>query len=103
VRLVADLLAEGKIRVQSGMFDTPLTYHDPCNIGRNAGMFEEPRRMLATVAMDFRELAPNRELNWCFGGGGLIATTEMMDAHASWVAQGGADRAHGRDVGDNHL
>jgi Fe-S oxidoreductase len=80
VRFVAQLLADGKIQVQRGMFDTPVTYHDPCNIGRNAGMFEEPRTMLHAVSTDFRELTPNRELNWCCGGGGgLIAVTEMMD------------------------
>jgi Fe-S oxidoreductase len=79
VELVASYLADGKIRVEPGTFDTPLTYHDPCNIGRNVGLFEEPRTMIQAVATDFRELAPNRELNWCCGGGGgLIAEPEMQ-------------------------
>jgi Fe-S oxidoreductase len=73
-------MAEGRIRVQSGMFDTPLTYHDPCNLGRNVGLFEEPRALINAVATDFRELEPGRELNWCCGGGGgLIADPDMFD------------------------
>ncbi|MBU0495642.1 MAG: (Fe-S)-binding protein [Chloroflexi bacterium] len=80
VKLVDQYLTEGRIRVKPAMFDTPLTYHDPCNVGRNAGMFEEPRRLLRAVATDFREMTPNRALNWCCGGGGgLIAATEMTD------------------------
>jgi len=80
VRLVAQYLAEGRIRVRPGMFEVPLTYHDPCNLGRNAGLFEEPRQLIRAVATDFREMTPNRALNWCCGGGGgLIAAMEMKD------------------------
>ena len=80
LQLVADYLQEGRIRVRPGTFDTPLTYHDPCNLGRNGGLFEEPRLLIHSVATDFRELSPNRELNWCCGGGGgLVAAPEMKD------------------------
>ena len=80
IRLVDSYVAEGRIRVKPKAFDVPLTYHDPCNVGRNAGMFDQPRRLLAAVASDFRELTPNREYNWCCGGGGgLIAAPEMKD------------------------
>jgi Fe-S oxidoreductase len=80
VQLVDSYLSSGKIRVERNAFDLPLTYHDPCNVGRNAGMFDEPRRMLQAVASDFRELTPNREYNWCCGGGGgLIAAPEMEE------------------------
>lgn len=81
VQLVASYLQEGRIRVRPGTFDVPLTYHDPCNLGRNAGIFEEPRMLIRAVATDFRELTPNRELNWCCGGGGgMIAEPEMLDS-----------------------
>ncbi|MFQ6101800.1 MAG: (Fe-S)-binding protein [Anaerolineae bacterium] len=87
VQLAASYLAEGKIRVEAGAFDASLTYHDPCNIGRNVGLFEEPRALIRAVATDFRELVPNRELNWCCGGGGgLIAALEMKETRmqAGW-------------------
>jgi Fe-S oxidoreductase len=81
LQLVDSYLREGKIRVKPGTFDVPLTYHDPCNLGRNLGAFEEPRTLINAVATDFRELTPNRELNWCCGGGGgLVADPDMFDA-----------------------
>ncbi len=80
LELVASYLQEGKIRVQADTFDTPLTYHDPCNLGRNGGLMEEPRSLIHAVASDFREFEPNRELNWCCGGGGgLSAVPEMNE------------------------
>ncbi|MFC2023363.1 (Fe-S)-binding protein [Chloroflexota bacterium] len=78
VPLVSSYLAEGRIKVQPGTFDTPLTYHDPCSLGRSSGMYEEPREMINAVATNFHEMTPNRELNWCCGGGGgLIAALEL--------------------------
>lgn len=80
VQLLASYLAEGKIRVRPGAFNLPLTYHDPCNLGRNGGIYEEPRSLIGAVATDFRELNPSRALNWCCGGGGgLIAAPEMQE------------------------
>ena len=80
LQLVASYLQEGRIRVKPNTFDVPLTYHDPCNLGRNGGIYEEPRLLIRAVASDFRELTPNRELNWCCGGGGgLIAAPEMKE------------------------
>ncbi len=80
VDLTAQYLAEGRIRVKAGTFDVPMTYHDPCNLGRNSGLFEQPRSLINAVATDFRELSPTRELNWCCGGGGgLIAAVEKKD------------------------
>lgn len=80
VLLVHFYLAEGKIRVKPGAFDQAMTYHDPCNLGRNVGAFDQPRSLIKAVATDFRELSPTRELNWCCGGGGgLIADTDMFD------------------------
>jgi Fe-S oxidoreductase len=80
VPLVYSYLAEGKIRVKPGTFDQLMTYHDPCNLGRNVGAFEEPRNLINAVATNYQELIPSRELNWCCGGGGgLIADMDMFD------------------------
>lgn len=81
VQLAARYLSEGRIQVRPGTFDTPLTYHDPCSLGRSSGIYDEPRALIRAVATDFRELVPNRELNWCCGGGGgLIAEPELKEA-----------------------
>jgi Fe-S oxidoreductase len=79
VPLTYQYLAEGRIKVKPGTFDTPLTYHDSCSLGRSSGMYQQPRELIEAVATDFREMTPNRDLNWCCGGGGgLIAAAEDM-------------------------
>lgn len=77
VPLTYQYLNEGRIKVKSGEFDTPLTYHDSCSLGRSSGMYDEPRELIHAVATNYREMTPNRDLNWCCGGGGgLIAAAE---------------------------
>ena len=67
-------VTEGRIHLKEGAIEEPLTYHDPCQLGRNGGVFDEPRRVLGVLCKDFREMTPNREHNWCCGGGGgLVA------------------------------
>ena len=51
----------------------PVTLHDPCNLIRKSGIpgiTETPRKILKKVVTDFREMWPNREYNYCCGGGG---------------------------------
>jgi Fe-S oxidoreductase len=46
-------------------------------MGRNGGIYEDPRFIISNLAEDFVELTPNREMNWCCGGGGgLVAMGE---------------------------
>ena len=77
VRRPDQTLTEGRIKVTPDVFDTALTYHDSCSLGRSSGMYEEPRELIHSVATNYREMTPNRVLNWCCGGGGgLIAAAE---------------------------
>jgi Fe-S oxidoreductase len=79
LEVIDEYLAEGRLKVTAPI-DTPITYHDPCQLGRNGGVFDAPRRILAAIATDVRELTPNRERQWCCGGGGgLVALTELDD------------------------
>ncbi len=71
----ARYLREGRIRTRKlpGSF----TYHDPCQIARNGGVYDEPRLILRSIVEDFREMSPNPKYNWCCGGGGgLVAMGE---------------------------
>ena len=80
VEVVAEYIREGRIEVEAGFIKEPVTYHDPCQLARNGGVIEEPREILRVVCEDFRELSPNRERNWCCGGGGgLIAIPEFYE------------------------
>lgn len=80
VELMAEYIKQGKIKIRQNKIKEPLTYHDPCQVGRNAGFFDEPRYIVNQLATDFREMAPNREKNWCCGGGGgLVAQPDLDD------------------------
>ena len=74
--VLADLVAAGAL--QLGPFDRPLTYHDPCDLGRNGGIYEAPRRVLRAIpGLQLREMKDSRGLALCCGGGGDV---EMGDA-----------------------
>jgi len=77
VELIARYLREGRISLDNSLIDGTLTYHDPCQIGRNGGIYEEPREVIRALTPNFVELTPNRAENWCCGGGGgLVAMGE---------------------------
>lgn len=74
VEVIHRYLKEGRIKLKEKAIEESLTYHDPCQLGRNAGIFEEPREILNILCRDYREMTPSREYNWCCGGGGgLVA------------------------------
>jgi heterodisulfide reductase subunit D len=58
-----------------------VTYHDPCDLGRGARVFDEPREVIRSIpGVKFVELPKNRENCQCCGGGGNL---EMIDAKLS--------------------
>jgi heterodisulfide reductase subunit D len=58
-----------------------VTYHDPCDLGRGARVFDEPREVISSIpGVKFVELPRNRENCQCCGGGGNL---EMIDAALS--------------------
>jgi Fe-S oxidoreductase len=70
----ARYLKEGRIKIDPAKFNTAVTYHDPCQIARNAGVIDEPRYILNQMTKDFRDMSPDPKYNWCCGGGGgLVA------------------------------
>ena len=48
---------------------TTVNYHDPCRLGRQGGVFEEPRALLQAMGLEVRETHSNRRENLCCGGG----------------------------------
>ena len=73
----ARYLREGRIKLDKSKPSGSITYHDPCQIARNAGVMDEPRYILQHLTDDFREMAREPKYNWCCGGGGgLVALGE---------------------------
>ncbi len=70
---------EGKIKIDSGKIKEIVTYHDPCQFGRNAGFYNLPREIIRYATTNFKELEPNREKNWCCGGGGGLVAQPDFD------------------------
>jgi Fe-S oxidoreductase len=77
--VVARYLKEGRVRVEKDRIKGLITYHDPCQSARNGGVIEEPRYVLSQLTSHFVEMAPNREYNWCCGGGGGLVALENED------------------------
>ncbi len=70
----ARYLREGRIKLDKTKVRGPVTYHDPCQIARNAGVIDEPRYILSHLTGDFRDMTEDARYNWCCGGGGgLVA------------------------------
>jgi heterodisulfide reductase subunit D len=75
-QFLEELIAEGRIKL--GSFDRPVTYHDPCDLGRTSGIYDAPRNVIRAIpGIEFREMAEIREYALCCGGGGDV---EMADA-----------------------
>jgi len=71
----------GERRLHFNELETTVTYHDPCDLGRNSGVFEPPREVLkALPGVNFVELGKNRQTCSCCGGGGNL---EMVDPELS--------------------
>ncbi|MFH2096708.1 MAG: (Fe-S)-binding protein [Bacteroidota bacterium] len=70
VELMARYIREGRIKVDKSKNTKKVTLHDPCNLVRGGGVFEEQRYILGMVASDFVEMVPFGYDNYCCGGGG---------------------------------
>jgi heterodisulfide reductase subunit D len=74
------LIDEGKITFNNG-FQKTVTYHDPCDLGRNSKVYDAPRNILKKIpGLKLMELENNRQLCVCCGGGGDM---EMIDPELS--------------------
>lgn len=50
---------------------SPVTYHDPCYIGRHNGIYEPPRELIGSLpGIELREMPRNQERAFCCGAGG---------------------------------
>lgn len=71
VQWLAEALRAGKLKIDPAKkIREPVTLQDACNYVRNNGLAKYTREIMGYIAEDFREMDPNRENNYCCGGGG---------------------------------
>jgi Fe-S oxidoreductase len=58
------LIKSGKLSVKQG--DTTFTYHDPCDLGRGCGVYQQPREVLKAVGQ-LKSIAKEKENSVCCG------------------------------------
>jgi Fe-S oxidoreductase len=69
-QLLAKYLEEGKLSFTKEL-NKVVTYHDPCFLGKQNGIFDEPRLLLRAIpGLTFKELDRSRERSLCCEGGG---------------------------------
>ena len=74
-----EYLKKGLITVKNKSTEV-VTYHDPCNMGRKGGIFEEPRNVIKASSEQFVDLRPNRVENYCCGAGaGMVANDDWEE------------------------
>ncbi len=93
-QLMDELIQEGKL-AWKGELPKKIVYHDPCYLGKQGGIFDEPRRILKSIpGVELLEFNRSRERSLCCEGGGgkmwvesesrkeRLADTRIKDAKA---------------------
>lgn len=70
VELLASYLRDGKVKVDPEKIPQKVTLHDPCNLARSGGIWQEQRDILNACVTNFVEMTPHGIDNLCCGGGG---------------------------------
>jgi Fe-S oxidoreductase len=67
---MAELIDQGKLKF-SKEIKKVVAYHDPCFLGRQNQIFDEPRKVIQSIpGVEFRELERIKEFSLCCEGGG---------------------------------
>jgi len=69
-QLLWELIQEGRL-IFKGSYDKRVVYHDPCFLGKQNGIFDEPREVLKAIpGLQLMEFSRSRENSLCCEGGG---------------------------------
>jgi len=69
-QILAEWMDSGKIKMSKPL-DILITYQDPCFLGKQNLIFDEPRRVLSSIpGIQFIEMERSRERSFCCEGGG---------------------------------
>ncbi|UCG82388.1 MAG: (Fe-S)-binding protein [Dehalococcoidia bacterium] len=77
--ILEDIVMSGKLKLNPGKNDFPVTLHDPCNVVRLMGIVEPQRKVMRKICPQFREMNPHGVENYCCGGGSGFAIMSPMN------------------------
>jgi Fe-S oxidoreductase len=86
-QLLAKKVEEGKLSLKQEIKKV-VTYHDPCFLGKQNSIFDEPRMLLNAIpGVTFKELDRSRERSLCCEGGGGRMWVESSSEAAERLAE----------------
>ena len=77
------LMRQGRLRVRYSS-QLQFTYHDPCELGRGSGIYDEPRAVIEAIG---QLLEPEHNRNNAFCCGSSVANTAINDGQQLTIAQ----------------
>jgi Fe-S oxidoreductase len=68
-QLINELVANGRLKIKSNGTEK-ITFHDPCYLGRQNDILEDPRQVIRQTSAEFIELPRHGKQSFCCGAGG---------------------------------
>ena len=68
--LLAELVADGRIKLTTPLTGTRVTYHDPCYLARYNRITDAPRKLIAATGAELAEMPRHGTNTFCCGAGG---------------------------------
>ncbi len=68
--VIAQLVADGKLKPGQVKLEDEVTYHDSCYLARHNGITEAPRQTLVSLGLKVKEMDRSRTETFCCGAGG---------------------------------
>jgi len=84
-QLIDELVSSGKLKLK-GESKTLVTYHDPCYLGRQNNIYQEPRELINLAGDQLIEMPQSHEHSFCCGAGGA----------QMWKEEEGTERINNR-------